>query len=340
MTTQTAPTKQITPYENLVSMVRSDDVRARFEDVLGANARAFLASLLTLANSDNLKDCEPRSVLVAAMKAATLGLPVDPAIGQAWIIGYWNNKHKRREAQFQPGYKGIAQLAMRTHEYERINLGEVYKGQEVKQDQLTGEVNITGIKDPTKPVVGFFAFYRLFSGFEDFRYMTVEEIIEHAQHYSPSWKESGSAWHNEHEFPKMAKKTVLKRLLNSGVAPLSVDLKQALKEEENGEAAEEEGIPLGEAGEVIEGEAKDVTSDQPVPPEPEEIKVDPAPSGVAQVVEILKIDAAYAAQILERKDDTCELEPVVFVKAVLGWMDMGDTLEKAAKAVNEGKVPR
>jgi len=78
-----------TNYDRLKAMIKADDVKDRFQDILGERAPAFLTSVLSaVATNDNLKDCDPGSILTAALKAAVLDLPIDQNIGFAWIIPY------------------------------------------------------------------------------------------------------------------------------------------------------------------------------------------------------------------------------------------------------------
>ena len=129
MSEQTA----ITPYIKLKSIMASDEVQARFIEVLGKRAPAFVASVLSAVYSSNmLRDCDPNSVVTSAMKAAVLDLPIDDNLGFAYIIGYKSRDGKK--AQFQMGYKGFIQLALRTGQYQTINTTAIYEGEEVRED--------------------------------------------------------------------------------------------------------------------------------------------------------------------------------------------------------------
>ncbi|WDU84564.1 recombinase RecT [Caloramator sp. Dgby_cultured_2] len=92
--------------------------------MLGKRAPAFMSSIINLVNSNtDLQQCEPRSILASAAVAATLDLPIDPNLGLAYIVPY---KVKGvSKAQFQIGYKGFVQLALRTGQYRRINVIEI-----------------------------------------------------------------------------------------------------------------------------------------------------------------------------------------------------------------------
>ena len=98
-----------TENRSLPQLLKTDAYQQRFNEVLGKNSAAFTSSLLAVyKDSDKLKDCEPKSVITAAVTAAILKLPIMPQLGYAYIVPYGN------KAMFQIGYKGLIQLAMRS----------------------------------------------------------------------------------------------------------------------------------------------------------------------------------------------------------------------------------
>ena len=120
---QAAPTKA-TPAQVLNSLLNNEAIQQTLKSTLDKNAGAFAASVMNLFNNDTLlQQCEPRAVLAEALKAAALKLPVEKQLGFAYIIPY------KDVPQFQLGYKGYIQLAMRTGEYRYINAGKVYEGE-------------------------------------------------------------------------------------------------------------------------------------------------------------------------------------------------------------------
>ena len=326
-------TKALVPYEQLRNLVRSEDIQNRFTEVLGdsTKSRAFLASLLTLASSDHLKNCDPNSMLVSAMKAAALDLPIDPNIGHAWIVPYRDGKSGKTLAQFQVGYRGFVQLALRTNQYKFINVAPIYEGQEIKEDQLTGEIRVNGYRQSDK-IIGFAAYFRLHNGFEKFIYMTSDAIHAHAKRFSKSYGKDSSPWITD--FDAMAKKTVLK-LLISKYGPLSIDLKSALMEDEQ----EEQGgsMPAAEFfaddEEVVEGESQEL--DTPISDEPDFVTF--------LIDERLAVDVERAETMLTMckvpELDQDKLRD--WAKTFNAWIDAtGATMLQAAKYANKGEVPK
>ena len=119
-----------TLHVNFEKAVNNDLVKAKFREVLGKNADAFVGSLLSLVkNNELLLKAAPNTVIAAAMQAATLKLPINQNLGLAYIVPYWNSRAKENQAQFQMGWKGFVQLAERTGQYKTINASVVYEGQ-------------------------------------------------------------------------------------------------------------------------------------------------------------------------------------------------------------------
>lgn len=209
-----------------------DDVRAKFQEMMGKRSTQFITSVLQIVASNNLlAKADPNSVYQAAAVAATLDLPLNNNIGHAYIVPY-NTKYKAQDgtwqtktvAQFQIGYKGFIQLAQRSGQFKTISATPIYEGQIVSQDPLKGFV-FDFTKRDSDTVVGFAAYFELLNGFEKTLYMTCEEINRHGGRYSQNFSHEKSLWKTDYN--GMATKTVLKLLL-SKFAPLSVEMQRAV----------------------------------------------------------------------------------------------------------------
>lgn len=211
--------------KTLPALLENDAVKKRFVEVLDKNAGSFMQSLLTVYNgNEQLKRCEPMSILAAAGLAATLNLSISPALGYAYIVPFGN------KAQFQIGWKGLVQLAHRTGRYTRLHSGVVYEGQIRGVDCITGEL-IRGEK-LSEEVVGYAAYMELTNGFSKALYMTKDEVEAHALEFSQTYRaDKQKNWKSSNWskfFDRMACKTVLKLLLNRwGI--ISADLMTAIQ---------------------------------------------------------------------------------------------------------------
>lgn len=206
-------------------LIDSPAVKKRFEEVLCEKAPQYMSSIVNLVNSDtNLKKCEPMSVISSCMVAATMDLPVDKNLGYAWIVPYGN------KAQFQMGYKGYIQLALRTGQYKAINVVEIREGELIKWNPLSEEVDIDFNQRKSDKVIGYAGYFKLLNGFEKTVYWSKEEIEMHAKKFSKTYNFKNGVWQTD--FDSMAKKTVLRNLLSKwGI--LSIEMQKACSADNN-----------------------------------------------------------------------------------------------------------
>lgn len=139
------------------------------------------------------------------------------------------------KAQFVLGYKGYIQLALRTGQYKRLNVLEIKSGELGGWDPFEERFHeMHFIEDFEKraamPTVGYIAHFEYINGFEKTLYWTADQMMSHADKYSPAfsaaaykkllngeipqedmWKYS-SFWYRD--FDGMAKKTMLRQLIS------------------------------------------------------------------------------------------------------------------------------
>lgn len=211
-------------------------------DVLGERKGSFVNNLTALvANNSMLQECEPYTVMFAAMKATALNLPLDNSLGFAYVLPYKDNKKGITVAQFQLGYKGVKQLALRSGQFAIIpNATDVREGELVSRNRLTGECKFEFIDDveerEKKPIVGFVSYFKLLNGAESTFYMSLQEMEKHALRYSQTYRstnpkvKAASKWTTD--FNDMACKTVVKLNLSKN-APLSVEMADAIKADQS-----------------------------------------------------------------------------------------------------------
>lgn len=216
-------------------MIVHPNTDAYLTSVLAERKGEFINNLTAVvANDAKLQACEPVTLMYAALKATALRLSLDPNLGQAYIIPYKNNREHKTEAQFQIGWKGFIQLAIRSGQFQAINTTDIREGEPQGYNLMTGEVQVQAVPDrENKPVVGYLAYFKLTNGFAKSLYMTAEEIEQHATRYSQSYRgkyKDSSLWATDKD--AMAKKTVLKLLLNR-YAPLSVDMQNAVQADQS-----------------------------------------------------------------------------------------------------------
>lgn len=251
-TQATQVARQQKPIDMLKVMIDAPTVQAQFKNALGEHKDAFVASLIDLFTGDKaLQRCEPKLIISEALRAATLRLPLNKALGFAYIVVY-NNSVKNPDGSWEkvatptfiPGYKGYIQLAMRTGQYRTINADYVYEGELRKVNKLSGEIAFDGEKKSDK-IVGYFCYFELLNGFSKTLYVPLDEMAAYAKRYSPSIGKNTTVeelmakandgvvskkvgW--EGNFNDMALKTVIRRLL-SKYGFLSVEMQNAISKD-------------------------------------------------------------------------------------------------------------
>jgi len=225
--------KAIAPLTAVKNYLGNIETKQRFEDILKDKAAAFMASIVNVCGSNySLSKCDPVSIMNSALVAATLDLPIDPNLGLAAIVPYGD------KAQFQMMYKGFVQLAIRSAEYEGMNVSEVYEDEIQSYNPITGEIIFADFATTSQrasgdesKVAGVYAWFRMKNGFMKPLYMTMDHIEKHANRYSQAYrkdirnKTKDSIW-SENRLA-MARKTVLK-LLISKWGLLSVQMQKAV----------------------------------------------------------------------------------------------------------------
>ena len=221
----------------LNSMLDSEGYKNRFNELLGARTPQFVGSVVSLVNADvTLQKAfqqAPITIIQSALKAATYDLPIDPALGYAYIVPFnntikdGNTFTKRMEASFILGYKGMLQLAMRTGAYKKINVVEIREGELIRYDRLTEEIEINFIEDEEirseQQIKGWCGYFQLVNGMEKTIYMSKSAIIAHEKK-NRKGQNMGKGWRDD--FDGMAAKTVLRRLIGKW-GLMSIDYQKA-----------------------------------------------------------------------------------------------------------------
>lgn len=204
---------------SLKSILNSESTKARFKEMLGNKTAGFLVSVLNVVqNNELLAKSDTNSVLFASATAASLDLPIDPNLGFAYIVPY------KGKAQFQIGWRGLVQLAIRTGQFKSINAIKVYDGQLISENPLQGHVFDWSAKKSDN-VIGYVSYFELLNGYSHQFYMTKKEAEFHGKKFSQTYKTGGGVWAKD--FDSMALKTVLKLNL-SKFAPLSIEMQKAV----------------------------------------------------------------------------------------------------------------
>lgn len=207
--------------------------------VLNDKKNSFVNNMTALvANNANLQQCEPLSLLYAGIKATALDLPLDANLGYAFVIPFKDNKNNTVVATFQISAKGIKTLAIRSGQYKYIHSTDIREGEIANRDRISGLMDFKFVENDAErlklPIIGYVNSFELLNGFKSMLYMSIEEIKQHAEKYSQTYRNDlkysskSSKWSNEDDFGKMCEKTVSKlNLSRNGI--LSVEMQTAIQ---------------------------------------------------------------------------------------------------------------
>lgn len=213
--------KQIT----LQEFLGQDTIKKQMKALLKDRAGYFAMALVQVVDgNEQLQNAEPQSIFNAGIASAILGLPIEKNLGFSYIVPYGD------KAQFQIGYKGFIQLALRTGQYKLINSTAIKEGEIKLKNRLTGEIDFNFIEDDdlrdSLKTIGYASYIEFNNGFRNTLYMSMKQVQAHAQKYSKSFGYKNSVWTTN--FDAMALKTVLKLNL-AKFGALSVDFEKALQ---------------------------------------------------------------------------------------------------------------
>lgn len=209
---------------SLSTLLAQPGYQSRFTEVLKHRAPQFLSSVIQVGRSLG-DDCDALTIISGAMTAASLDLPINKNLGFAWLVPYKERGIKK--AQFQMGYKGYIQLALRTGQYRRMNAGPINKECLGSYDSVGERVVDFSKFDPYKEAAAYFFAFEMVNGFVKMAVWDKRDVEAHAKRYSQSYRGGfDSPWKTN--FDEMATKTVISNELRQwGI--LSVEMQQAME---------------------------------------------------------------------------------------------------------------
>ena len=261
-----------------------DAAKQQINKLLGGKVGPRFISALVSAVQANpaLQECTNSSLLNAALLGESLNLSPSPQLGQYYMVPY-DNSNKGKEAQFQLGYKGYIQLAIRSGQYKKLNVLSIKEGELIRFDPLNEEIEVNLIQNEEQreaaPTIGYYAMFEYTNGFRKAMYWSRAKMEAHAKKYSPGYKKDlvkGTSWTFwAKDFDAMAYKTMLRQLISKwGI--MSIDLQDAIASDmavirEDGsrdyvetvqpDAVEEAAVPQEENAAVQEDDAAQETND-------------------------------------------------------------------------------
>lgn len=218
---------------NLTAYLTSDAVKSQINKVIGgANGDRFVSSIISAVQANaSLKDCTSPSIVSAALLGYSLKLSPSPQLGQYYLVPFYNRKKGVSEAQFNLGYKGYIQLALRSGQYKKLNVLAIKEGELINYNPLDEEIEVKLIDDEEErenaKTIGYYAMFEYLNGFKKTMYWSKAKMESHALKYSQGYKAKKGYTFWEKDFDSMAYKTMLRQLISKwGI--MSIDMQSAL----------------------------------------------------------------------------------------------------------------
>lgn len=174
----------------------NDAVKAQITKVVaGKNGDRFITSIISAVNTNPaLQECTNQSILAAALLGESLKLSPSPQLGQYYMVPF-NDKNKGKVAQFQLGYKGYIQLALRSGQYKKLNVLAIKEGELIRYDPLNEDIEVKLIDDEeareNAPTIGYYAMFEYLNGFRKTMYWSRNKMLLHADRYSQAFSKDG-----------------------------------------------------------------------------------------------------------------------------------------------------
>lgn len=230
------------------AFLAQDAMKRKINEMVGGEkGQQFVTAIISAVSTNpGLAECEHSSIVSAALLGQSLNLTPSPQLGQYYLVPFKDKKRGCKVAQFQIGYKGYIQLAIRSGYYKKMNVISIKDGELVKYDPLAEEIEVKLIEDDEireeTATIGYYAMFEYQNGFRKTIYWSKKKMLAHANKYSQAfskddyqklqegkiakedlWKYS-SLWYKD--FDGMAWKTMLRQLISKwGI--MSVEMQEA-----------------------------------------------------------------------------------------------------------------
>ena len=254
------------PRLSLAAFLNAENVVCNIDQALGKdNRQRFITGVISAVNTNpSLSECTNQSILSAALLGEALKLSPSPQLGHYYMVPF-NDREKGKVAQFQLGYKGYIQLALRSGQYKKLNVLAIKEGELVRFDPLNEEIEVNLIEDEEQreaaATMGYYAMFEYLNGFRKAIYWSKAKMESHALKYSKGYQAKKGYTFWEKDFDGMAYKTMLRQLISKwGI--MSIDMQMAF--ESDMAVVREDGTKeYVDAADVIDAEATVVDAGTP-----------------------------------------------------------------------------
>lgn len=175
------------------AFLTQDAVKRRINEMVGGrDSQRFMTAIISAVSvNPTLAECDYSTILSAAMLGESLKLSPSPQLGQYYLVPFNDKKRGCKVAQFQLGYKGYIQLAIRSGYYKKLNVLAIKEGELVHYDPLEEDIEVHLIEDEeereTAKTIGYYAMFEYTNGFKKAMYWSKAKMVSHADKYSQAF---------------------------------------------------------------------------------------------------------------------------------------------------------
>ena len=217
----------------ITAYLTQEAVKNQINEVIGGkDGQRFISAIVSAVNNNpQLQECTNQSILSGALLGESLKLSPSPQLGQYYLVPYDDKKAGVKQAQFQMGYKGYIQLAIRSGQYKKLNVLAIKEGELVRFDPLNEEIEVNLIEDEeareNAPTIGYYAMFEYVNGFRKAIYWSKKKMEAHALKFSAGYRAKKGFTFWEKDFDAMAYKTMLRQLISKwGI--MSIEMASAI----------------------------------------------------------------------------------------------------------------
>lgn len=225
-----------TQKQTFSAFLATDAMKKKINEMVGGEkGQQFVTSIISAVSTNpQLAECENSSIVSAALLGQALNLSPSPQLGQYYMVPFNDNKRGCKVAQFQIGYKGYIQLAIRSGQYKKLNVLAIKEGELKKYNPLDEEIEVELIENEAErekaPTIGYYAMFEYLNGFRKTLYWSKEKMEAHANQYSMGYKAKKGYTFWEKDFDGMAYKTMLRQLISKwGIMSVDLTIQKALE---------------------------------------------------------------------------------------------------------------
>ena len=258
------------------AVINSDGYKRMINNTLGNPQKAArFVTAITSAVSTNpaLAECEVSTIVSAGLLGEGLNLSPSPQLGQYYLVPFNDRNNERIVAQFQLGYKGYIQLAIRSGQYKKLNVLPIKEGELISFNPLEEEIQVQLIEDETAreqaSTIGYYAMLEYTNGFKKAMYWSRQKMESHAEKYSMGYKKHKGYTFWEKDFDAMACKTMLRQIISKwGI--MSIEMQKAI-ESDMGVISESGAVDYVDAPseEVQPAQQPEIIEAEPIPETPQ-----------------------------------------------------------------------